>query len=1045
MQVLLCLVVGLYTSTSALAAAAGAARVAGDVRLGALFAVHDAPHGASARCGAVREHYGIQRVEATLQALDDINADSALLPGLQLGAELRDSCWAPRTALRQTLELVRDALAASQSNPSRARRAVPVTAPLVAILGPGASAAAAQVQNLVQLFSLPQLSYSATSRELSDKGRFGTFFRVVPSDLHQARTMVALLRAHNWTYVSAVHTDESYGQSGMTTFREAAAAGGVCVSRELALRAAPSERVRMQLYSLNDACNIEQLLQETDAVVVRLRAARSDVAVCWCEGRTVRALLAGLQRAGGGARPRLVATDGWADRWDVVRGLESAAHGALTLRIHSPYLYSFDSYYHALDPRNNSRNPWFEEFWEQKFGCTMRTDGARYLPRCNVSKNSGDPLPSLLQRSLTNIYSPDILFLPRSMVKKLVIPLGLQISMDGDDHLFFGTESLATQYAQEPKLALVVRGVYALAHGLHDMREALCPSPQTPLCAAMLPFNLSLYQQYLARVRFRAPDGGIVAFDENGDLPASLSEYDVMSFSRGGGHWRYVRVGCWRGGALRLRSARATAVRAAATHAACSPPCPPGYYKCSTYRYTLAGAMHVLQETTGESAARCCWACLPCPAHAVPRIGSQAHPRARANDSAHTPCRMCPPGSSPDITKTRCLATPVERRGGGGGGTGVAMMTAVLAVTGLVVVLVTAIVLWRHRSTPVVKSASRELSALLLLGASLCHVGALAGLAIPSSWACAAARLLPAPSLAVVYAAVFARTLRVARLVAAAERAARPSRLVSSAAQVWLCATLVTPAVVAVAWSASTWSPIPHVVYPTRARSVLECGGARKTAAQLVPLVPALALLVAGAVAAIRSRRLPHNYNETRFIGVAVYTTCVIWLAFFPIYRATEAKVRLLQFIYLAKAARIILNDDLQALTLATCVTLSGSAAVLLLFGPRLYVLWAKPERNTRAHFLTARSIRCHVGGYGPAHRRFVEVKRDVACQAAAPECGGDVRASNSWCDECGACARITELDDDGGDGGGVRHVVIVLMAHRHPPALTHVPPSRDY
>lgn len=54
---------------------------------------------------------------------------------------------------------------------------------------------------------LSQVSYSATSRELSDRARFSTFFRVVPSDRHQARLLVALLRAHNWTYVHALHTD----------------------------------------------------------------------------------------------------------------------------------------------------------------------------------------------------------------------------------------------------------------------------------------------------------------------------------------------------------------------------------------------------------------------------------------------------------------------------------------------------------------------------------------------------------------------------------------------------------------------------------------------------------------------------------------------------------------------------------------------------------------------------------------------------------------------------------------------------------------------
>lgn len=116
---------------SAVCALAGAcagerAVVGGAVRFGALFAVHGAPAEAraGAACGAVREHYGIQRVEATLLALDAINADADLLPRLRLGAELRDSCWAPPTALRQTIDLVRDAIA-PPAPPARRQLPVP--------------------------------------------------------------------------------------------------------------------------------------------------------------------------------------------------------------------------------------------------------------------------------------------------------------------------------------------------------------------------------------------------------------------------------------------------------------------------------------------------------------------------------------------------------------------------------------------------------------------------------------------------------------------------------------------------------------------------------------------------------------------------------------------------------------------------------------------------------------------------------------------------------------------------------------------------------
>lgn len=141
-----------------------------------------------------------------------------------------------------------------------------------------------------------------------------------------------------------VRVAESYGQSGMAAFREEAARGGVCVAREVALRAAPAPA-------------------QVDAALARL-VGGPRVAVCWCEGRTARALLAGLLRARArgseGRTLRLVASDGWADRRDVVEGVERAAHRALTLRIRSPYLKEFDAHYLKLKPNNNSRNPWFQ-------------------------------------------------------------------------------------------------------------------------------------------------------------------------------------------------------------------------------------------------------------------------------------------------------------------------------------------------------------------------------------------------------------------------------------------------------------------------------------------------------------------------------------------------------------------------------------------------------------------------------------------------------------------------------------------------------------
>lgn len=58
-------------------------------------------------CGAVKEEKGMQRLEAMLYVLDEINADNDLLPNTTLGALILDSCSSDTYALDQSMEFVR--------------------------------------------------------------------------------------------------------------------------------------------------------------------------------------------------------------------------------------------------------------------------------------------------------------------------------------------------------------------------------------------------------------------------------------------------------------------------------------------------------------------------------------------------------------------------------------------------------------------------------------------------------------------------------------------------------------------------------------------------------------------------------------------------------------------------------------------------------------------------------------------------------------------------------------------------------------------------
>lgn len=92
---------------------------------------------------------------------------------------------------------------------------------------------------------------------------------------------------------------------------------------------------------------------------------------------------------------------------------------------------------------------------------------------------------------------------------------------------------------------------------------------------------------------------------------------------------------------------------------------------------------------------------------------------------------------------------------------------------------------------------------------------------------------------------------------------------------------------------------------------------------------------------AIKTRNVPENFNEAKFIGFTMYTTLVIWVAFVAIYlSASEHKVTLLSL----------------------CISFSALFALFLLFFPKCYIIILKPEKNNRSFFTTTNQVRCHIG-----------------------------------------------------------------------------------
>uniref|UniRef100_A0A667FSM9 Glutamate metabotropic receptor 2 n=1 Tax=Lynx canadensis TaxID=61383 RepID=A0A667FSM9_LYNCA len=442
----------------------------GDLVLGGLFPVHQ-KGGPAEECGPVNEHRGIQRLEAMLFALDRINRDPRLLPGVRLGAHILDSCSKDTHALEQALDFVRASLSRGADGSrhicpdgSYATHGDAPTA-ITGVIGGSYSDVSIQVANLLRLFQIPQISYASTSAKLSDKSRYDYFARTVPPDFFQAKAMAEILRFFNWTYVSTVASEGDYGETGIEAFELEARARNICV--------ATSEKVGRAMSRAAFEGVVRALLQKPSA----------RVAVLFTRSEDARELLAATRRLN--ASFTWVASDGWGALESVVAGSEGAAEGAITIELASYPISDFASYFRSLDPWNNSRNPWFREFWEQRFGCSFR--------RRDCAAHSLRSVP----------------------------------------------------FEQESKIMFVVNAVYAMAHALHNMHRALCPNT-THLCDAMRPVNgRRLYKDFVLNVKFDAPfrpadTHNEVRFDRFGD---GIGRYNIFTYLRAGsGRYRYQKT-----------------------------------------------------------------------------------------------------------------------------------------------------------------------------------------------------------------------------------------------------------------------------------------------------------------------------------------------------------------------------------------------------------------------------------------------------------------------------------------------------------------------
>uniref|UniRef100_A0A8D9BA63 Metabotropic glutamate receptor n=1 Tax=Cacopsylla melanoneura TaxID=428564 RepID=A0A8D9BA63_9HEMI len=453
--------------------------------------------------------------------------------------------------------------------------------------------------------------------------------------------------------------------------------------------------------------------------------------------------------------------------------------------------------------------------------------------------------------------------------------------------------------AFEKQLQFVSDAVMAFSIALNHMHAELCHG-KIGLCESMRPTKGPELLKYLRKVSFQGLSGDHFKFDKDGDGPA---RYNIIHFKQTSpGVYQWVQVGEYLEGELRLNT---SAIQFKITHpsppeSVCSLPCDIGQAK---------------KYVEGES---CCWHCFNC---------SQYQIRMPYDE---TQCMTCPEGTKPDHLRVRCLEIPsmfIQITSTW------AIGAMALSSTGILMTLLIVGVFVRHNNTPVVKAAGRELSYVLLFGILLCYLVTFVLVLKPSDVVCAIQRFGAGFCFTVVYAALLTKTNRISRIFNAGKRTAKRPSFITPKSQLIICGGLVSVQVLinGVWMLVSPPRAIHH--YPSREDNILVCSSFINASYMIAFGYPIL-LIVVCTVYAILTRNIPEAFNESKHIGFTMYTTCVIWLAFVPLYFGTGNHM------------------PLRITTMSVTISLSASVTVACLFSPKLYIILLRPDRNVRTSMM---------------------------------------------------------------------------------------------
>ncbi|XP_026230635.1 extracellular calcium-sensing receptor-like [Anabas testudineus] len=290
-------------------------------------------------------------------SIEEINKDPALLPNITLGYRILNSCATPISALRAALTLASGVEEISSTSPCPPA--------ISALIAEAESSQSIAVAGALGPFQLPIVSYFSSCACLSDRMKYPTYFRTIPSDYFQAKALAALVKRFGWQWLGVIQSDNDYGRNGIMAFTEEVQKFGVCIAFVGKI---------LRTYNMDKILNVVEMIKQSTVKVILAFVPEGDFYPLMTE--IVKQNITGIQ---------WIASESWitAPRPSTPEIYQAfgGTLGFIAKRMTIPNLQSFLT---SISPYKDPNAAFVRDFWE-----TVVTD---QLQRVNFRTKYGDNL-----------------------------------------------------------------------------------------------------------------------------------------------------------------------------------------------------------------------------------------------------------------------------------------------------------------------------------------------------------------------------------------------------------------------------------------------------------------------------------------------------------------------------------------------------------------------------------------------------------------------------------------------------------------------------